>query len=305
MATAQSVLITGGSGLVGQQLTKLLQAEGYQVMHLSRRPASGAITTYQWDVKAGTLDERALETADHIIHLAGAGIADKRWTKRRRQEIMDSRVAATALLTNQLALGNHQVQSFISASAIGYYGDRGAEVLTEESTPGRDGFLEDVCVAWEQAADAVAALGIRTVKIRIGLVLAMEGGALPKVLLPMRFGLAPYFGNGQQYYSWIHIHDLVRLFHFMLTRSSLSGVYNAVAPTPMTNKAFTRVIATAYGRPTLLLPAPRFALRTAMGEMADVVLYSARVSAQKTLKAGFSFGFPALPETIHDLLRTK
>lgn len=305
MATAQSVLITGGSGLVGQQLTKLLQAEGHRVMHLSRRPASGAITTYQWDVKAGTIDERALETADHIIHLAGAGIADQRWTKRRRQEIMDSRVAATALLTDKLAQGNHPIQSFVSASAIGYYGDRGAEVLTEDSAPGRDGFLEDVCVAWEQAADVVAALGIRTVKIRIGLVLAMEGGALPKVLLPMRFGVAPYFGDGQQYYSWIHIHDLVRLFHFMLTQSSLQGVYNAVAPTPMTNKAFTRVIATAYGRPTLLLPAPRFALRAAMGQMADVVLYSARVSAQKTLSAGFSYAFPELPETIQDLLRTE
>ncbi len=301
MASPATVLITGGSGLIGQHLTALLLHHGYKVIHLSRSAHSGDVPTYQWDIGQGQIDERAIQQADHIIHLAGAGIADKRWTKARQQVILDSRVQSTALLAKALQSVDHQVKSFISASAIGYYGDRNAEWLTEESDPGQDGFLEEVCVAWEKAVDEVTTLGVRTVKIRIGVVLAREGGALPKLVQPMRFGLATYFGDGQQYYSWIHVEDLARQFLFAIEQEHLRGVYNAVAPNPITNKAFTKAVRSGLPQTALLLPAPSFALRLALGQMADAVLYSARVSADKIQKAGFSYKWTSVAEAVRDL----
>lgn len=301
MANTQTVLITGGSGLVGQHLTNLLLGAGYRVTHLSRSANGGQVPVYQWDVEAGTIDEKAISEADHIIHLAGAGIADKRWTSSRKKVIMDSRVQSTALLARYLQQVDRNVQSFISASAIGYYGDRGSEVLTEQSKPGSGGFLEEVCVAWEEATKEIDALGIRTASIRIGLVLAKEGGALPKVVLPMQFGLAPYFGDGEQFYSWIHITDLVRLFQHVLENPTLSNVYNGVVPEAVTNKAFTHQVKKALGKFALLLPAPAFALRLAMGQMADVVLYSAKVYPEATLQAGFTFQYTTLQSAIADL----
>lgn len=301
MASPATVLITGGSGLIGQHLTQLLQHHGYKVIHLSRSAHSGDVTTYQWDIEQGQIDERAIQQADHIIHLAGAGIADKRWTKARKQVILDSRVQSTSLLAKALRSVDHQVKSFISASAIGYYGDRNAEWLTEESEPGKDGFLEEVCIEWEKAADEVAAEGLRTVKIRIGVVLAREGGALPKMVQPMRFGLATYFGDGQQYYSWIHVEDLARLFLFAVEQENMQGVYNAVAPNPLTNKAFTKAVRSGLQQTALLLPAPSFALRMALGQLSDAVLYSARVSADKVQKAGFSYKWTSVAEAVRDL----
>lgn len=304
MAQTQTVLITGGSGLVGGHLTQLLLAEGYRVTHLSRSKQGADVPTYQWDVEAGTLDQQALAEADHIIHLAGAGIADQRWTKARKKLIINSRVQSAALLAHALRTEDHQVKSFISASAIGYYGDRGNEWLTEASHAGENGFLEEVCVAWERAADEVASLGLRTVKIRIGIVLAKEGGALPKLVQPMRFGLATYFGHGRQYYSWIHIEDLAHQFLFALQENQVAGVFNAAAPTPVTNKDFTRAVRNGLGLPAVLLPAPAFALRLVLGQMADAILYSARVSVEKVQNKGFSYKWDDVATAVQDLYRS-
>lgn len=301
MASPATVLITGGSGMIGTRLTTHLLQAGYRVTHLSRHPSAGKVKTYRWDITRQEIDPEAITTADHIIHLAGAGIADGRWTAKRKQHIMDSRVDTVALLVDALQRNPHRVQSFVSASAIGYYGNRGNTWLTEDSAPGQQGFMEQVCVAWEQAADRVAALDIRTVKLRIGLVMSAAGGALPKMTLPMRFGLAPYFGSGRQYYSWIHIDDLCRMFAWAISHTQMTGPYNAVAPHPLPNKAFIQTVKTALHRPALMVPAPAFALRMVLGEMADTVLYSARVRGDKIYDTGFAPEYPHLQQAVQQL----
>ena len=300
MSTTSTVLITGGSGLVGSRLTTMLQEQGFRVTHLSRRAGTkGDVTAYRWDVAKGEIDVEAVRTADYIIHLAGAGIADKRWTAARRQEIMDSRAQSTALLARALREESHHVKSVVSASAIGYYGSRGSEWLSEEAKPG-NGFMEQVCVAWEASAAPIAALGIPVTTMRIGLVLSPKGGALPKVVLPMRFGLGAWFGAGQQYYSWIHIDDLCRMLQWGMEQNK-SEVYNAVGPDPVTNQEFTRTVRKALGLPALLLPAPVFMLRLMLGQMADVVLYSARVSSRKIESMGFRFTYSSLDQAVRQL----
>lgn len=300
MSHTSTVLITGGSGLVGSRLTTMLQEQGYRVTHLSRRAGKkGGVTTYRWDVTAGEMDKEAIRTADYIIHLAGAGIADKRWTAARRQEIMDSRVQSTALLAKALQEEVHHVRSVVSASAIGYYGSRGDEWLSEEATPG-NGFMEQVCVAWEASAAPIAALGIPVTTMRIGLVLSPEGGALPKVVLPMRFGLGAWFGAGRQYYSWIHIDDLCHMLLWGMQQTK-SDVYNAVGPDPVTNKKFTQIVKASLGLIAVLLPAPAIMLRLMLGQMADVVLYSARVSSRKIESMGFQFSYSTLEQAVRQL----
>ncbi|HLL96162.1 MAG TPA: TIGR01777 family oxidoreductase, partial [Spirosoma sp.] len=279
----QTVLITGGTGTIGRRLTELLQQQGYQVSLLSRHSnpaesrtgssemATPGVKTYQWDVKRGHLDPQAIQTADHIVHLAGAGIADERWTDARKNEILTSRTASTELLARALAGNPHNVKSFVASSAIGYYGgDTGDRPLTETSSGGSD-FLAQVVRAWERSEDQVAAVGIRTVKFRIGVVLTMAGGALPKLAQPIRLGAGAPIGSGQQYISWIHLDDLCRLFIRAIADESWQGVYNAVAPSPATNEGLTRAIADALGRPLLLPNIPNFAIRLMFGELAITV----------------------------------
>jgi uncharacterized protein (TIGR01777 family) len=267
---------------------------------LSRRAGKkGDVTVYQWDIAAGTIDKEAVREADYIIHLAGAGIADRRWTASRKREIMDSRVQSTALLAGALREESHRVQAVVSASAIGYYGSRGDMWLTEETGPG-DGFMEDVCVSWEQAAVPMAQAGLRTVTMRIGLVLSPDGGALPKVVMPMRAGIGAWFGKGDQYYSWIHIDDLCRMLIWAMLHAE-TGVLNAVGPDPVTNKVFTQSVRRALRYPALLMPAPAFLLRLALVQMADVVLYSARVSSKKVEGLGFQFDYTSLEQAVKNL----
>lgn len=270
---SQTILLTGGTGTIGRQLTQLLVQQGYQVSVLSReaKPIPG-INVYQWDIKKGHIDPKAIQTADHIIHLAGAGIADERWTDKRKDEILNSRTQSTELLAQALSRNSHKVKSFIATSAIGFYGgDTGDRPITETTEGGSD-FLAQVVRAWERSEDRVAALGIRTVKLRVGVVLTMAGGALPKLAQPIRLGVGAPIGSGQQYISWIHIADLCRMYCQALTDESWQGVYNAVAPTPVTNETLTKAIAKVLHRPTIVPTIPAFVIKMMFGELAITVI---------------------------------
>jgi uncharacterized protein (TIGR01777 family) len=291
------VLITGGTGLIGSRLAEMLIDSGYEVALLSREPAKNShFSSFRWDLQAGTIDEAAIPYADYIVSLAGASVADGKWTDERKREIMTSRLGGLALLTRELAKPGHHVQAVISASAVGIYGDAGDQVVTEETLPAlsTNDFLADVSNQWELAAAPIAALGIRTVIPRIGVVLSTEGGALPQIAKPMKLGAGAALGSGRQYMSWIHLDDLCRLFIAMLENEAWRGTYNAVAPYPATNQAFTEVLAQVLHRPLILPKVPAFGLKLAMGEMSEIVLASQNVSAAKVLAQGFTFEYPQL-----------
>lgn len=301
-----TVLIGGGSGLIGIRLSEILEEHGYTVEHLSRTTDPDArFPAYAWDVRNGTIDEAAVERADYVINLAGAGIADKPWTDARKQVIIESRTQSTRLLLDTFRKLRKEPKAYLSSAAIGIYGDRGEELLTEDSEPGKSGFLAESCKAWEQAIKEVAATRTRTVALRIGVVLSTKGGALEKMLIPLKLRSAAYFGDGSQWFPWVHIDDVCQMFLYALENESLEGFYNAVAPNPVRNKAFTETLVDAYGKSVLTLPAPAFALRLGMGEMADTVLGSTKVSAQKILDAGFVFQFPELKPALEDILERK
>ncbi len=301
-----TVLIGGGSGLVGTHLSRMLRDQQHEVLHLSRKKNLQAeFPRYAWNLNQGTIDQEAVERADYIINLAGAGIADRRWTPARKKLIIDSRTQSTLLLKTAIQKATTPPKAFISASAVGYYGNRGTELLTETAPPKPGDFLSDSTVAWEKAIDAVRETGIRVATLRIGIVLSSKGGALPKLLLPVRFRLGTYFGDGQMFYSWIHIDDLCRMFIHLMEKEEQQGVFNAVAPNPSTNYDMTKAIAKSLGVWMIPLPAPTFALRLFMGEMADVVLSSTRVDANKITKAGYQFRFPELVPALDDILRRK
>jgi uncharacterized protein (TIGR01777 family) len=301
----EKILIAGGSGLIGAHLSDMLSASGYEVNHLSRKKNSASrYKTYVWDIDAGLIEEEAIRQADYIINLAGAGIADKPWTAARKKLITGSRVNGTRLLRSYLEKMEVRPKAYLSSTAIGYYGDRADSLLSEDAEAGT-GFLSESTIAWEKSISEVAALGIRTVGIRIGIVLSTRGGALEKMLLPLKFGLATYFGNGKQWYSWIHIEDIASIFKFAIEEESLNGFYNGVGPQPARNKDLASALQEAYSRPSILLPAPAFALRLGLGEMADAVLYSTKVSADKIQEAGYHFKHPALSEALSDLLLRK
>ena len=304
----KNILIAGGTGLLGRHLSKLLRERGHKVFHLSRQPNPNAMfPAYKWDLEKRYADEKALEKADCIINLAGAGIADGRWTAARKKIIVGSRVASTQLLQSFIEKKKTPATACLSASAIGYYGNRGERWVSETDPPGdtRSAFLPAVVTAWEDAIDNVAHTGIRTVVFRIGIVLSTKGGALPKMLFPFRFFTGAWFGTGNMYYSWIHIDDLARMFIHAIENENLRGCYNAVAPNPATNKEIVLACKKALRRPALLFPVPVPVLRLAMGEMADMVLHSTRASSGKIEKTGFHFHFPELLPAINDLLERK
>lgn len=301
----KTVLIAGGTGLIGSRLSELLTEKGYNVIHLSRRKNLQAeYPAYAWDLGTMQIDDDAIKTAEIVINLAGAGIADKPWSPERKQLIIDSRVKSNRLLLDSFQRLGHQPEVFLPASAIGYYGDSGEAWVDEQSGDG-EGFLSESVRTWEEPIKEAIAGDIRTVALRIGLVLSTRGGALPKILLPLRFFLGTYFGNGQQWYSWIHIDDLCRMFIWAIEEKTMDGIYNAVGPAPERNKDFTRIIGKARGWPFLLLPAPAFALRLILGEMSQAVLISTKVSAEKIERSGFTYQFEDLSDAIKDLLIKK
>ncbi len=295
------VAVTGATGLVGSALVIALRAAGHRVDRVSRRPPRPGTTDVQWDPARGHLDPRALEGADAVVHLAGESIAAGRWTRSAKARIRESRVGGTRLVADTLAGLARRPRVLVSASAIGYYGHRGSEALTEDSPAGA-GFLAEVARAWEAAADPARAAGIRVVHPRLGLVLAGQGGALPRMLLPFRLGLGGPIGGGGQYWSWIALADVVRVIELALARESLAGPVNAVAPGPVTNREFTRALGRVLARPTVLpLPAP--AVRLLMGEMGEALLLgSARVLPRRLERAGFEFRYPVLEGALRGVL---
>jgi hypothetical protein len=295
----QKIIITGGTGLVGKRLSTLLEEKGYDVNILCRDPKNP--NEYKWNTDENYIDEKVFENATAIIHLAGAGVADKRWTDERKKEIIESRTKSTQLLFNFLAKGNHQVTSFISASAVGYYGDRENELLTEASSNGT-GFLAEVCKLWENEVEKISTLNIAVSKIRIGIVLSKDGGALPKLDLPIKFGIGAYIGSGKQYVPWIHIDDLCHIFIHLLEHSNLTGtVYNGCAPDIKTNKQMSQTIAHVLHRPFIPFPAPEFILNIALGEMASMLLMSNNCTSQKIISTGFSFQYPTLEMALKNI----
>jgi len=297
------ILITGGTGMVGKRLTKCLKNDSNEVVWLSRRQNNANnVECFLWDVDNGTIDEKAFDGVDCIVHLAGANVGGRRWTKQYKQQLWDSRVKSTALLFEAVKKVNAPIKTFVGASAIGFYGDSGTDTCTEKSPKGT-GFLADLCQAWEGASLTFEEMGCRRAVLRLGLVLNKGEGAMKKMELPAKMGLGSYFGNGQQYYSWIHIDDLCQMFMHAIKNDAISGVYNVVAPETVTNKAFARQLNKALGRPFIPAPLPTFAARLLMGEMADIVLNSNKVSAEKVLKTGFEFEYAELEGALGDLYK--
>ncbi|AEI50444.1 TIGR01777 family oxidoreductase [Runella slithyformis] len=301
---SKTVLITGGTGMIGRHLTTLLLKKGYQVSYLSRKKETiPHVQVYRWDIAKGFIEEEALAKADYLIHLAGAGIADQRWTPERKQEIIASRTQSIELIARHLQGRPYKLKSFVSSSATGFYGANTGDVhLTEETRSGTD-FLAHVTRSWENASELISNVGIRTVKLRVGVVLSMDGGALPKIILPIRWGIGSPLGNGKQWISWIHIEDLCNMYIEALENEQWKGIYNAVAPAPVTNEEFTRQIAKALKRQLWAPNVPSFALKLLFGQMADVVLGSNFVINQKISQAtNFQYTFKSVEEAFKDLL---
>ncbi len=296
-------MITGGTGTIGRRLTKILMTSGYEVIHLSRREnTSGEVKALQWDINRGFLADKALDGVDCIVHLAGAGVADKRWSANYKKEILNSRTKSTALLYEALKSRQHQVKSFVSASAIGIYpNDNRDQAYVESDKPG-NWFLADVTRAWEDEVDKISSLGIRVAKLRIGIVLSEHGGALEKMVTPIKFGVGAALGDGGQYLSWIHWDDLANMFAFVIENEELHGAYNAVGPVANTNKEITKAIASTLNKVYFLPNIPGFLLKIILGDMATMVLGGAKVSSQKIENAGFKFKYRELKEALKDLL---
>lgn len=307
-----SVLITGGTGLVGTAVKSLLESKGYEVILLTRSktPIKGQA---HWDINAGTIDSTAIATADYIIHLAGAGVADKRWSKARKQEILDSRTKSSALLVKALTETPNKVKAVISASAIGWYGpdqNNGVNHLAAqgfvETDPSYPDFLGTTCAAWEASIAPVTSnepgLQKRLVCLRTGIVLSKQGGALKEFLKPLAVRMAAVLGNGKQMISWIDVRDLAKMFVYAIEQENLSGSYNAVAPSPVSNKTLTQTLAKVlYGKFYITTYVPSFILKIMLGEMSIEVLKSTTVSAQKIQNAGFVFDYPEITMSLSSL----
>ncbi|PYV44396.1 MAG: TIGR01777 family protein [Acidobacteria bacterium] len=299
-----NILVTGSTGFVGSALVPFLTTGGHRVTRLVRsksRPAKSDIAEIQWDPAAGSIDLSSLEGLDAVVHLAGENIAAGRWTPAKKARIRDSRVRGTTLLCQSLAKLKQPPKTLVGASAIGYYGNRGDEILSERSSPGK-GFLCEVCKDWEAAAQPAIKKGIRVVQHRLGMILSPAGGALAKMLPPFRMGAGGIIGSGRQYMSWIALDDVVGAIHHTLLSDKLEGPVNTVSPHPVTNREFTKTLGAVLGRPTFF-PMPEFAARLAFGEMADeLLLASTRVEPARLLTSGYTFRFPQLEAALRHLL---
>ncbi len=304
----QTVLITGGTGMVGQSLTDALIDQGYEVIVLTRSPRKSSrlhLSYAKWDIDQQYIDPKALEVANVIVHLAGESVATKRWTVKRKKEILDSRVQSGKLLSNALKTMPHQVHTFIGASAIGWYGPDNEQSLKAgftETDPVDESYLGDTCRQWEESVASITALGIRKVTLRIGIVLNKRGGALLEFTKPAKLGVAAILGDGKQIVSWIHHQDLSAMILFAMAHKNMEGVYNAVAPEPVTNESLTVHISSKYHSWYVKVHVPVWVLKIMLGEMSIEVLKSAKVSSQKLQNSQFSFQFPTISSAIGNLL---
>jgi uncharacterized protein (TIGR01777 family) len=290
------VLISGSHGLVGSALAASLEESGHQVFSLVRH-APKSPKEIEWHPNQGTLTTANLEGMDAVVHLAGESIASGRWTDEKKQAIRDSRIKSTTLLAEALDKLDAPPATLINASAIGYYGDRGDEILSERAAPGND-FLARVCADWEEATEAATRKNIRVVKARFGVILSTEGGALKKMLTPFRLGVGGKVGTGKQWMSWIALEDVIGGLLFVLNNEALSGPVNFVAPNPVTNAAFTKALGTALSRPTIF-PVPAFGARLVFGEMADALLLaSQRVKPEQLQEAGYEFKYSSIESAL-------
>jgi uncharacterized protein (TIGR01777 family) len=295
------ILITGGSGLLGTELTQLLLDKGYSVSHLSRKPGHDPqVKTFLWDIEQGIIDEKCIDGIDIILHLAGAGIADSRWTDARKKLIIESRTKSIALIYDLLKQKPHQVKKVISASGIGYYSDRGDELMHEDSLPAHD-FMGECCVAWEQAVTAGGALGLDILIFRTGIALTKEGGALTKIAMPVKLGAGAALGSGKQWLSWIHHQDVSDMYLYGIEHQELTGIYNMAAPVPVTNQQLTKAIARQLKKPLWLPNVPAFLLKLLLGEMATIVLGSTKVDTAKIEQAGFQFKYPDIEGALKEI----
>lgn len=289
--------------MIGTRLTELLLEAGHSVSHLGRsaRRLDG-VEKFLWDIDKQTIDRSALATADAVVHLAGANVGEKRWTKKRKKDILQSRLGSTSLLYEELRKGEHNVKALVSASAVGFYGSGDDQTyFTENDKPG-EGFQADVVSKWERAVDKIATLGIRVVKLRGGVVLSEKGGALKEMMLPVKLYVGSPLGTGDQMMSWIHIDDLCRMYIKAIEDETMEGAYNAVAPNPVSNKEFTKLLAKTLKKPTWLPRVPGFIIKLLFGEMAEVVLEGSRISSEKIEAAGFDFKFVNVHDAFVDLL---
>lgn len=306
----QTILITGGTGLIGKALAADLLGRGYRVIIITRHPAQyksreERLRYAGWDPERGWIDPWAIGEADHIINLAGAGVADKRWTPHRKQLLVNSRVSGGNVLAEALAQMPNKVQTLVQASAIGWYGADPVNPNPHpfmETAPADGQFLGATCRQWEASIEPIKSLGKRVVVLRIGLVLTPAGGALKEFLQPLRLGIAVVMGDGRQVFSWIHIRDLCKMMAFAIERPEVSGVYNAVAPHPESNRNLMIALARMVrGRKYILVPVPSLVLKILLGEMSVEVLKSATVSARKIGEAGFTFSYPEIHFALQDL----
>jgi uncharacterized protein (TIGR01777 family) len=309
----QTVLITGGTGMIGKALTQALIERGFNVIIFTRqqndkqKTKNDKLSYATWDVNKQTLDKNAFAKADYLIHLAGASIAEKRWTKKRKQEIASSRVDSGKLLVESLKTIPNKIKTVISATAIGWYGaNTNDQKKFSEDDPSSNDFLGQTCKQWEAAIEPASFLGKRLVKLRIGIVLSNEGAAYVEFKKPLKFGLATILGNGKQIVSWIHIDDLVRAILFAMENEMMEGVYNVVAPQPVSNKEVVLEIARKErGKSFIPVHVPSFALKIVLGEMSVEVLKSATVSSEKIQQAGFIFQYPDLTSAVSQLANQK
>jgi uncharacterized protein (TIGR01777 family) len=307
----QTILITGGTGMIGDALTKALTAKKYEVIILSRSKKNSDqpnVSFAKWDVEKQTIDADAIKKADHIIHLAGANVAEKRWTKKRKHEIVESRTKSGELLVKALRENENKVKAFISASAIGWYGPDLTQTLSKgegfkEDAIAYEDFLGQTCLQWEESTKEIEILGKRLVYLRTGIVLDKEGGALSEFKKPLKFGIAAVLGSGKQIISWIHIEDLCRMYIYAI-ENNISGVFNAVAPKPVNNETLTLELAKKIrGKSFIPMHVPSFILKIVLGEMSVEALKSATVNDDKIRNTGFKFIYPSLDAALNDLMK--
>ena len=306
----KTVLITGGTGMIGERLSQLLLEKGCIVRHLSRRRNVNAeFQTFFWDYEATEIDADALDGVHYVVHLAGANVAGSRWTNAYKKEIIDSRTKTTALLERvieqQIREKTSKLEAFISASAVGIYGDTGSKIADETSEIGTT-FLAKVCSAWEDSVQNITNLTVRTVVLRIGIVLSTKGGALQKLLPTYRVGVGTYFGNGSLFTPWIHIDDLCSMLIIAMENKNYTGIYNAVSPTMTTGKNLAKAVAIALNKPnSILIGVPKFILNLAMGEMSSMLFENSRVLPTRTIATGFQWKYADLAKAIEHLLENK
>ena len=293
------ILITGGTGLIGNALCKKLLENGHQVSVLTRTLVkSNSINYFLWDVDKSTIDEKAFDGVEHIIHLAGCGIAEKKWTAERKKEIIDSRVNSSKLILAVLQKLNIKLKSFVGASAIGIYGMETSEKIYSENDLGPSDFLSETCIAWENSYDDFDTVSERQSIARISVVISKDGGALKKLLPIFKFGLGSGIGTGKQYMPWIHLDDLVSVFYEILFNSSYHGIYNAVSTEHVTNYSFSKQLAQSFKKPFFMPLIPAFIIKLMYGEMANVILEGSRVSNARLVKKGFVFKYPDLKSAL-------